>query len=315
MHLAEFLPPVTIMAAYMAAYGARVATLRRQRRPVAGWRIAAFAAGATIVALAQIPALDDLADRVLVAHMTQHLLIGDIAAFLLVLGLTGPVLQPLLRLRAGGWTRTLMNPVVALTLWALDMYVWRVPFLYQAAIRHDLLHALEHASYLWFGMLLWVALLGPLPKPAWFTNWARLGYVVAVRLLGAALANAFIWSQTLFYPVYRATDAHAGLNPLSDQNVAGAVMMVEQVLLTVGLLAWLFLRFAQQDEERQQLLDLARARGVPLADERAARAVAAGAAGRLRERVTQASPGMATRTPSDRCSGPEPSGLGGAERP
>jgi len=91
---------------------------------------------------------------------------------------------------------------------------------------------------MWCGMLLWIALLGPLPKPAWFTNWGRLGYVVLIRFAGAALANVFIWSQTVFCPIYRATDARAGLNPLSDENVAGALMMVEQLLLTVGLLAW-----------------------------------------------------------------------------
>lgn len=138
---------------------------------------------------------------------------------------------------------------------------------------------------MWCGMLLWIALLGPLPKPAWFTNWGRLGYVVLIRFAGAALANVFIWSQTVFCPIYRATDARAGLNPLSDENVAGALMMVEQLLLTVGLLAWLFIRLAAQDEERQRLLDVAAERGVPLTEARAARAAAGGGAARLRNRL------------------------------
>jgi hypothetical protein len=89
----------------------------------------------------------------------------------------------------------------------------------------------------------------------------------------------------VFYPIYRATDARAGLNPLSDENVAGALMMVEQLLLTVGLLAWLFIRVAAQDEERQSLLDLAAERGVPLTEERAARAATGGGAARLHERL------------------------------
>jgi putative membrane protein len=170
-------------------------------------------------------------------------------------------------------------------IWALDTYVWRLPLLYQAALRHDLLHALEHASYLWSGMLLWIALLEPMPKPHWFGNWARLGYVAVIRLADAVLANVFIWSGTLFYPYYRHRDARAGLHPLSDQNVAGAVMMIEQLVLTVCLLAWLFTRLAAQDEDRQQLLDLADRRGIALGDERAARAAAAGAARQLRERL------------------------------
>jgi cytochrome c oxidase assembly factor CtaG len=209
-------------------------------------------------------------------------LIGDIASFLIVIALTGPLMAPLLRLRFARLLRPATHPVAALLLWALDTYVWRLPVLYQAALRHDLLHALEHASYLWFGMLLWIALLGPLPKPAWFGNWARLGYVVVVRFAGAVLANVFIWSQTLFYPYY---DRGSARHALSEQNVAGALMMIEQMLLTVGLLAWLFFRLAAQDEDRQSLLDLAEQQGTPLTPERAARAAAAGRTAQLRHRL------------------------------
>ena len=148
-----------------------------------------------------------------------------------------------------------------------------------------LVHALEHASYFWFGVLLWVALLGPLPKPRWFGNWARLGYVVVVRFAGAALANAFIWAGTVFYPYYDGRDVRFGLDPLNDQNVAGAIMMIEQIILTTLLLAWLFARAAREDEERQGLIDLAERRGYALSDERAARAAASGTTARLRERL------------------------------
>ena len=175
-------------------------------------------------------------------------------------------------------------------LWALDLYIWHVPFFYQLAINHDLVHALEHACMLWFGALLWLALIGPLPKPAWFSGWGALGYVILVRFGGAVLANVLIWSQTVFYPVYRSTDAARGLNPLSDQNLAGGVMMVEQSILTVLLLGWLFMRFAKQDEERQALLDLAQRQGIELSDERAARAARAGRAEGLRERLLAGAP-------------------------
>jgi putative membrane protein len=94
-----------------------------------------------------------------------------------------------------------------------------------------------------------------------------------------------IWAQTLFYPVYKTSDAARGLNPLSDQNLAGAAMMIEQMFLTILLLGWLFLRFARQDDERQGLLDLAAGQGVALSDERAVRAVNAGAGPLLRERL------------------------------
>ncbi len=286
-HVGEFVPPLVVTLVYLVAYRRRWQTLARRGHRPAGWRAAAFVGGTALVAVVQLPPLDGLADSVLLAHMAQHILIGDVASFLIVVGLTGPMLAPLLAFPVTRVTRRLANPVVALVLWGLDLYAWHVPLLYQLAIRHDLVHALEHACLLWFGVLLWLALIGPLPKPRWFGGWARLGYVFGVRLLGALLANLLIWAQTVFYPIYRASDARRGLNPLSDQNLAGGLMMVEQIVLTTLLLGWIFYRFAQQDEARQGLLDLAADHGVTLSDERAGRAAEAGpgASARLRERI------------------------------
>jgi cytochrome c oxidase assembly factor CtaG len=287
-HLGEATPPLLACIVYLTLYGLRVRTLARERRAVDPWRIASFVFGVFLVAVVQVGPLDELADSVLAAHMVQHIVIGDIASLFIVLGLTGPVIQPLLHMRATRPLRVLATPIVALTLWAANLYVWHIPLFYQLAIRHDLVHALEHACFLWFGVLLWLALIGPLPKPAWFAGWGALVYVIGVRLIGAILGNVLIWAQTVFYPVYRSTDAARGINALSDQNIAGGVMMVEEMILTTLILGWLFYRFAQQDEERQSLLDFASEHGVELSDERASRAARAGRGALLRERILAA---------------------------
>jgi cytochrome c oxidase assembly factor CtaG len=146
-------------------------------------------------------------------------------------------------------------------------------------------HALEHAMFLAFGINMWMCLLGPLPTPSWFGNLARLLYIVAVRLAGAVLGNIFLWSGSVFYPFYVHGDALHGISPVADQNVAGAIMMVEESLLTIGLFCWLFLRTARESEERQALLDYARSRGLELTEARAARAVAAGRTAEQRRRL------------------------------
>jgi cytochrome c oxidase assembly factor CtaG len=285
MHPGEFIPPLLVCLSYILLYRARTRALAEEHRPVARWRQVSFISGALLVTAVQLPPFDTIADQVLSMHMVQHILIGDVASFLIVIGLTGPVIAPLLQIRVLRPIRVLAHPLVALALWTIDLYAWHLPFFYQLAIRHDLVHAAEHACLLWFGILLWLSLLGPLPKPHWFDGWARLGYVVAVRFIGAVLANVLIWAQTVFYPVYTASDAQRGLNPVSDQNVAGGIMMVEQIVLTTLLLGWLFYRHARQDEERQELLDLAAHRGIDLSHERAARAAASGRASTLRERL------------------------------
>jgi cytochrome c oxidase assembly factor CtaG len=277
--------PLSVLACWLP-YRARANRLARKgRHAVPGWRQACYAAGLVTLALALSPPVDKLADELLVAHMAEHLLIGDLAALLIVLGFTGPLLAPLLRNPVIARLRVFTHPVVAVSAWAINFYAWHVPALYQGALRHDALHALEHATFLALGIAVWMGLLGPLPKPQWFGNGARLVYIIAVRLLGTVLANVMIFSGTAFYPYYAAGDARWHISQVADQVSAAGLMMVEESLLTIGLFCWLFLKVAREGEERQQLLDDAAAAGIELDERRAARAVAAGRGDELLERV------------------------------
>jgi putative membrane protein len=267
------------------AYGLRALTLSREGRPVPAWRAICFSAGLLLIAVAFLSPLDHISGELLLAHMTQHLLMGDLGALLVVLGLTGPLLQPLLANRWLGWLRHLAHPLVALPLWAADLYVWHLPVLYQSALAHEPVHALEHGCFIGFGVLMWMPLVGPLPQPRWFGIPAKIGYLIGVRFVATVLGNVFMWSNSVFYPDYAAGEARWHLSALTDQGVAGVIMMVEGGLVTLGVLAWLFLAWAKQDTERQRLLDLAEQRGVPLSDARAARAAAAGQGARLEERI------------------------------
>lgn len=86
-------------------------------------------------------------------HMIQHLMLADVASLLIVLGFTGPLLQPAHHLRAGRPLRRLTHPVVAITLFTVNLYIWHIPFLYQAVLT-DLLaaHVLEHMLFLGTGI-------------------------------------------------------------------------------------------------------------------------------------------------------------------
>jgi cytochrome c oxidase assembly factor CtaG len=282
--LGSIVAPLSVLLFWLP-YRKRANTLAAHGRPVPGWRQACYAGGLLTLAIALSPPVDSLADELLVAHMAEHLLIGDVAALLIVLGFTGPLLAPLLRNPVVARLRVFTHPVVAVSAWAINFYVWHLPALYQGALRHDWLHALEHATFLAFGIAVWMGLLGPLPKPQWFGNGARLVYIIAVRLIGTVLANVMIFSNTVFYPYYNAGDAKWHISPLADQVAAAGLMMVEESLLTIGLFCWLFLKVAREADERQRLLDYAAAEGIELDERRAARAVAAGRGDELLERV------------------------------
>jgi putative membrane protein len=290
------LGPLAILA---LLYARRARTLAEEGHPVPGWRQACFYGGFVVIGGA-LTSLGSASEDLLWVHMIEHLLLGDIAALLIVLGLTGPLLAPVLRIRFFDRLRMLSHPAVAFPLWAIDLYVWHLPVLYQAALRHPGVHALQHVMFLGLGINMWMPLLGPLPTPTWFGNLAKLIYIVAVRLTGTVLGNVFLWSGSVFYPYYLKGDAHYHISPIADQNIAGAIMMVEESILTLGLFCWLFLRTARETEERQDLVEFAHSRGLELTDERAARAVAAGRGGELRRRLE----GRAD--PNEPIDGPQP---------
>jgi len=269
------------------AYSFRALTLSREGRPVPTWRVLCFAFGLLLIAVAFLSPLDHIAGELFLAHMVQHLLMGDVGALLIVLGLTGSVLQPLLAHRRFAWIRHLAHPLVALPLWAINLYVWHVPALQEAALGHDAIHALQHSCFIGFGVLMWMPLVGPLPQPRWFGLPAKLGYLIGVRFTGIVLGNVLMWSNSVFYPDYAAGEASWHISAVTDQSIAGVIMMVEGGFVTLGVLTWLFLLWAQQDTERQRLLDLAEEKGVPLSDARAARAAAAGQGARLEERIKE----------------------------
>jgi putative membrane protein len=281
------------IGAYAAAYGVRLRTLARRGRPVPAWRIGCLLCGLVLLALAVSGPVERLARSRFAGHMAEHLVIGDLAPLLIVLGLTGAVVAPLLRIGPLDRLRALSHPAVAFALWAANLAAWHLRFAYEGALHHDGVHALQHACFLLFGINLWMPLLGPFPRPAWFGTAAQLGYVVAVRVTGELLANLFVWSGTVFYPFY---------GRLSDQEAAGAVMMVEQSVVMVALFGWLALRWIREAGERQELAELAAAQGASLDRRRIARAVAAGRGEGLRRRLeaTVAGPTSGAQRGGDR---------------
>ncbi len=276
------LAPLLIAA---ALYAKRATTLAERGRPLPLWRQISFAAGLLLIAAALVTPISDAAEELVIAHMAEHLMIGDVATLLLVLGLTGPLLQPVLAIRFFDRLRILTHPLVAFPLWVVNFYFWHVPALYDAAYGGAPLHALEHATFIFFGCLMWMPIFGPLPKPAWFTAGWKVVYVIAVRFAGVILGNVLMWSGTVLYTVYRPGEHDWGITPITDQSVAGVIMMVEGTFLGLGLLAWFFFEAAREGIEKQRLLDLALERGVELDERRAQRAVAAGQGKRLERQI------------------------------
>ncbi len=247
------LTPVVLAA---LAYATRARTLRRRGTPMPGWRIALFATGIFFLLIAFVSPVAAIGeDELFSFHMLQHVLIGDLAPLFLLAGLNGPMLRPLLAFRPVERLRVLANPLVALPIWAFNLYIWHVPFLYEAAVEHSAVHALEHICFFSAGIIAWLPVLETLPAPEWFGTGPKLAYIAIVRLVETLLGNVFVWSGAVFYGVYDRGEEFWGVSPVQDQALAGAVMMIEGSLVTIVALSWLFLRLAKEGELRQELLE------------------------------------------------------------
>jgi cytochrome c oxidase assembly factor CtaG len=242
--------PVVAAAVAAALFAHAFVRLRRRgRRDLASWdRALLFALGLGVALAALVSPLDRIAEHdLLSAHMLQHVLLGDVAPALLLVALRGPllfflipapVLGPVARTQ---WVRSLLDtltrPRVAFGLWCANLAVWHVPSLYDAALTRPALHDLEHACWLLTGVLVWTLLIDPAAHGR-LTTGGRLALAVALFAAGQVLTDVLVFSFRALYPAY---DGAHGISAVHDQQLAGVVMMAEQ-LLTLGTLAVFLLR-------------------------------------------------------------------------
>src|SRR4051812_30531689 len=114
--------PVCSAVAVGAAYAVRARTLSLAGRPVSAWKQICFHTGLVVFVLALVSPVDWIGEeRLFYVHMIQHLMLGDLAPLLIVLGLNGPLLRPVLALPGLGGLRHLAHPLVALPLWAANL--------------------------------------------------------------------------------------------------------------------------------------------------------------------------------------------------
>ncbi len=231
--------------------------LRRRRPELAPWsRLALFLAGVGVVLVGLLSPLDAIAEEYLQsAHMLQHVLIADLGIVLALLAVRGPLsmfflprdlLAPLARaqpLRRG--LSFLLRPRVAVQLWIAVMVAWHIPPLYDAALRHPVVHRAEHLSFVVVGALVWTLLIDPARHGRLTVN-ERLGLAVLLFWIGQVLAYPFVFGFQPYYDVY-VDQPHRlfGLSALTDQKLAGLVMMIEQAA-TLGIAIVLLLRLSRR---------------------------------------------------------------------
>ncbi len=231
--------------------------LRARRAELAPWtRPPLFVAGVLVTVLAIVSPVDHIGERYLQwVHMLQHVLIADLGVVLVLLAVRGPLtvfflprnlIAPLARVRAlRAVLALLLRPGISYLVWVVVLVGWHIPPAYEAALHHRLAHDVEHLSFVVGGLLVWTQMIDP-SRHRRLTLGERLGYTALVFWTGQVLAYVILFSfQPLFSTYADEPTRLLGLSPLTDQKLAGLVMMLEQTL-TVGGCFLLLLRASRR---------------------------------------------------------------------
>jgi putative membrane protein len=204
-------------------------------------------------------------DDLLSAHMAEHLLIADLAAPLLLAGARNPVLMFLLpkpalaTLARSGWPRRafrrIRQPLVAIPIYAVGLYGWHFSLFFDAAVRHPLVHALQHLTFVAIGILVWWSALEPKRRRLRGELW-KIPYLLGARMVGMMLGMSYVIIRVPVYTaVYGSGERRFGLSALADQQIAGALMVSLDLMIMVFALCFFFYKASQEadrDEQRER---------------------------------------------------------------
>lgn len=238
-------------------YVRAVVVLRRRGVRVSLLQQAAWWAGLTLTAAALMSGIDRLSEDLFSAHMAQHLLLAEIGAPLLLAGVRSPVLlfmlpRPTLVSLAQRWRLRralafLARPLVAVPLYTLVLYSWHFDYLFEGALRNDLVHGLQHQSFILISLLVWWSALEPNQFRLRGELW-KAGHIFAARFGGMLLGMAFIAMRSPAYGDFYGTRAREyGLTPVEDQQLAGGMMLSLDIVIVMFALAFFFWRASEDD--------------------------------------------------------------------
>lgn len=243
-----------VLSGWLLIYAIRFRSARRELPSGTNLgHLVAFTASLVVISIALLPPLDTWAERLFTMHMVQHILLADLGPLLLLLGLTKVILRPLTK-RFKAVERVLgplANPFVGLATWLSIWFLWHIPALYDAALQHPPLHAIEHMSFIAAGVAFWWPLIQPVPMRKRLGGMKALGYLFGARMGLELLGIYLVWAPSVIYDFYRHTTPAWGLTDKSDQSVGAIVMMTEQTLVIAIAFSIFFFRMLDRSEREQ----------------------------------------------------------------
>ena len=244
---------VAALAVYAVAAAAHLLGMRGEatgsgpsRQPHRLARAVACQAGLLLALLAVVSPMGYWSYRFIWARSLQDVILAIVAPALIVVGAPWRPLSRGLRLdgrlhrwdprpagdaddddaarrnRAAGWRAW---PIAVAVTFCAIWWAWHLPALFDAALHSPVVYALEVASYLAVGTLLWLQLIDSPPLRPQLSPLRRVVLLLGVAASGTVLGLIRVYSSGLAYPAYLGFRHHV-LSVISDQQVGGAVLWV-----------------------------------------------------------------------------------------
>jgi len=239
-------PSVVIgVLALALAYGlAAMAAGRRPERRT----LVAFGAALAVIFLALGP-VDGLADhRLFMAHMGQHMLLSMVMPPLLLLGIPGWMVRPLLQWRPSArLARVLVHPLVAFVLYNGYIAVLHTPPVYELMLRDEAIHITLHIGLMVTGTVMWWPLLSPVPELPRLPYAGQVLYLFLMLVPMAAVSAPITLASSVIYPWYLEGPHPFGIAPLTDQVWGGLLMWVGGGTYFMAVFSAIFFRWARRE--------------------------------------------------------------------
>ncbi|MCA9961187.1 MAG: cytochrome c oxidase assembly protein [Chloroflexota bacterium] len=251
---------------------------RRQRTSRSHWHLAArwrpivYVIGLLFIGLALMSPIDILAQQLFFMHMIQHLLLIMIAPPLLLIanpmpfmlwGLparlrhtVGRAIGRLLHRESGSrrWLRSATAPGVIWMFWVISIIGWHDPNAYNAALRHEFVHDLEHLFFFAAGMLYWWHVTGAGPRiHKQIGLIGRIAFVLAAIPPNMALGVVLAFVSKPVYSYYTAVPRLWNISVIDDQRIGGVIMWVPGSMMYIIAALLLAARLFGKEEVKPAL--------------------------------------------------------------
>jgi putative membrane protein len=195
--------------------------------------------------------IHDLSDNYLFSgHMVQHLLLTMLMPPLMLYGVAGWMLRPLLRNRVIRAIATrVTRPMACFIIFNVVIAAWHIPALYNAAMENHDVHILEHLMFMAAAVLMWWPLTSQLPELPRLPYPGQMLYCFLMTLPMSVIAIYIVMADSILYPFYSSAPRIMKLSPMEDQLLGGLIMWVPGGILFMIIMTVVFFKWASRGED------------------------------------------------------------------